>query len=402
MFSDKECNVESIKLIDFGLSQKFARNEHLRDTVGTVYTMSPELLNGDYTEKNDVWSVGVISFMLLSSSMPFYGRDRPHIMRRILSGRYSFSSRRWTQVSSHAKTFVQSLLEADPHKRPSAAEAFKSEWLQTTAEESSDETERNMDKIQASIQAFTEYSKLKRLALMVIAYKSTNEEIGILRNMFARFDRQQQGDITLSDFKETLSGYYHYSDEEMEHLFRGIDIDGTGLVHYVEFLAATLESHGSIDEARLAEAFDRIDNDCTGYITVSDLKAFLGPDMPVKYLETMIDECDFNRDHKISYQEFLALWNVETDRKLEQATRSVHTRRLDSAQSSFESIYDGSTSSSMGSEDSILLRGGVPSSLSQNRTGMSGRSALREAGCGTSAFQKHKKEHSSRGPTMTV
>lgn len=65
-----------VKIIDFGLSKKYADNSFLHDTVGTVYTMAPELLRGGYTQLADIWSTGVISFMLLSSSMPFYGKDR--------------------------------------------------------------------------------------------------------------------------------------------------------------------------------------------------------------------------------------------------------------------------------------------------------------------------------------
>lgn len=66
--------------------------------------------------------------------------------------------------------------------------------------------------------------------------------------MFNRFDNDNDGEITLEEFRESLMEHYDYSDEEIETMFRGIDIDGTGLVHYIEFLAATIEAHGSIDE----------------------------------------------------------------------------------------------------------------------------------------------------------
>ena len=65
-----------MKVIDFGLSKKYGMDETLHDAVGTVYSMSPEVLRGEYTSQVDVWSVGVLAFMLLSSSMPFYGNSR--------------------------------------------------------------------------------------------------------------------------------------------------------------------------------------------------------------------------------------------------------------------------------------------------------------------------------------
>lgn len=110
MFVNSSAESE-VKLIDFGLSQKYADNSHLHDAVGTVYTMAPELLGQDYDAKVDVWSLGVLTFMLLSSSMPFYGKDRVQVIKRILKGRYSFSSKRWKYVSPEAKEFVTTLLQ---------------------------------------------------------------------------------------------------------------------------------------------------------------------------------------------------------------------------------------------------------------------------------------------------
>lgn len=75
MFANKSPHAE-VKVIDFGLSKKYGLDETMHDAVGTVYSMSPELLRGEYTAKADVWSVGVLAFMALSSSMPFYGNSR--------------------------------------------------------------------------------------------------------------------------------------------------------------------------------------------------------------------------------------------------------------------------------------------------------------------------------------
>ena len=108
--------------------------------------------------------------------------------------------------------------------------------------------------------------------------------------MFNQFDKEKNGEISLEEFKEALSEQYDYTEEEAENLFKGVDVDGTGKVHYMEFLAATMEAHGSIDEERLAEAFDRIDCDDSGYITVANLKEFLGDDIPNEYLVSTGDE----------------------------------------------------------------------------------------------------------------
>lgn len=329
MFASKDS--DQVKIIDFGLSQKFASDEILHDQVGTVYTMAPELLAGDYNEKADVWSLGVIAFMLLSSSMPFYGKDRIHVIKRILQGRYHFKARRWTNVSSEAKQFVTECLTSEPKDRPSADEAQHSVWLQRDMK-THDEAEEleKLDMMYATMETYCKYTKLKQLALMVVAYKSTTEEIGHLRDIFHEMDTLKNGEITLPEFKAFFHKHYDYSDEELEQMFIGIDLDGTGLVHYIEFLASTIQSHGYLEEDRLAEAFDRLDCDDSGWITVSNLSEFLGEDVPTSYLDDIIDECDLEHDHRISYDEFMALWNEDDDVKYDNAHKRIQSRHSSS------------------------------------------------------------------------
>ena len=128
--------LSEIKLIDFGLSKVYVNqsNRKLTDTVGTIYTMAPEVILGEHTEKADMWSIAVIAFMLLSSSMPFYGKDRMHVVKRILNNKYHFKARRWQRVSDPAKQFIQSLLVADPEERPTAEQALESAWLKRQLE----------------------------------------------------------------------------------------------------------------------------------------------------------------------------------------------------------------------------------------------------------------------------
>lgn len=160
------------------------------------------------------------------------------------------------------------------------------------------------------------------------AYKSTSREIGFLRKVFDYFDSGHDGEISLDEFSAALKAHYAYTDEEIERLFRGLDIDGEGSLQYSEFLAATLEAHGSIDEERLAEAFDRIDCDDSGEISVSNLQALLGSDISRRYMEGIIDEVDITGNHRISYDEFLALWDARDDAKLADIQEMVRSKRL--------------------------------------------------------------------------
>jgi len=147
--------------------------------------MSPEVLKGSYKKEADLWSIGVITYMLLSSQMPFYGRKRRHIVEQIMKGSYEFKGRRWKKISAQAKDFVDSLLVVDPDERATADEALAATWLNKRFSA----TVRNpysheVEGAQKSLMKFANYSKLKKVALMVIAHKSTTDEIGILRYVY--------------------------------------------------------------------------------------------------------------------------------------------------------------------------------------------------------------------------
>ena len=86
-------------------------------------------------------------------------------------------------------------------------------------------------------------------------------------------------------------------------------MDGTGRIRYTEFIAATIEAHGLISEERLAEAFDRLDSDDSGFISAENLTEILGDEISQEEIDEIIAEADLTKDNKVSYVEFLALWD---------------------------------------------------------------------------------------------
>jgi calcium-dependent protein kinase len=334
----------NVKIIDFGLSKKYGKNEILNQTVGTVYTMAPEVIKGDgYTQQCDVWSIGVLAFMLCSSSLPFFGKSRHQVVKKIMNGKFDFKGRRWEAISNEAKDFCQTLLVQNVNYRPDCVESLEHKWFHTGQEQQQlprgsgvhrDGTTGQiissvvMDRVQATIQMFSGYTKLKKLALYVIAHKSTVDEIGFLQQLFQnRFDVEKDGIITIDEFKDALK-VYSYTDDELCIMFNAVDIDGSNNISYSEFLAATIEAHGTIEEDRIAEAFDRLDSDDDGYITDNNLKSFLGQDISSDFIDGIIDEVDVTNDHRVDYDEFLGLWDGSFDEELERTLSIVKQKRL--------------------------------------------------------------------------
>ena len=117
----------TIKIIDFGTSA-FCKTT-LSQRSGTALYIAPEVLSQEYNEKCDVWSCGVILFILLSGKPPFYGRTDREVLRRIQKGEYSMKGPEWSQVSVGAKRLVTKMLEYNHKTRISASEAVQDEWI---------------------------------------------------------------------------------------------------------------------------------------------------------------------------------------------------------------------------------------------------------------------------------
>jgi serine/threonine protein kinase len=184
--------------------------------------MAPEVLKGSYTKQADLWSVGVVAYMLMSSQMPFYGRKKRQIVEQIMKGQYEFKGRRWKVISSQGKAFVQDLLVPDPNERATADEALGSTWLNrrfgaTVRSPRADE----MDSAKNSMVKFADYSKLRKVALMVVAHKSTSAEIGILRKVFQEYDKNRDGQLNYQEFKAAIT-QAGYTDDDYRKIFDAV------------------------------------------------------------------------------------------------------------------------------------------------------------------------------------
>jgi len=131
-------NDSPLKVIDFGLSRIFNKDDHRMSTkVGTAYYVSPEVLSGNYDEKCDIWSCGVILYILLCGDPPFNGANDNEIYRKIASKKYSFPSPQWDKISNDVKDLIKHML-CDPDKRYTAEQVLKHTWVEHLAPNSLD------------------------------------------------------------------------------------------------------------------------------------------------------------------------------------------------------------------------------------------------------------------------
>jgi calcium-dependent protein kinase len=185
MFESLDDEAE-IKVIDFGLSKKFVDKKIgvMHEGVGTLYSMSPQVLQGVYTSQADMWSCGVITYMLLSSHRPFYHKRRKVMIDRIMRVEYNFDKDYWDDVSDEAKDMINKLLVLDPKKRMNAAEALKHKWLskefKLTDRMAAQQTK---ELVEDGLLVYKETSQLKKIALNVSSLLGV--ENGIRKNVLS-------------------------------------------------------------------------------------------------------------------------------------------------------------------------------------------------------------------------
>ncbi|KAG7355131.1 serine/threonine protein kinase [Nitzschia inconspicua] len=332
MFETKSPTAE-IKVIDFGLSKKFVSKKIgvMHEGVGTLYSMAPQVLQGVYTSQADMWSCGVITYMLLSSHRPFYNKQRKIMIDRIMRCDYTFEKDYWLPVSAEAKDFISNLLVLDPKIRFNAAQAQKHVWLSKEFKLSDRAPTASFQSAVAdNLLMYKDTAELKKVALNIIAHRSSTEEILQLRKCFDAYDTANNGVISFEEFREALK-QSNYSDADIKEMFDSVDVNENGHVMYTEFIAATLEAQGQVEEERIAEAFERLDSDNSGFISKENMLDFLGEDATPEDVENMLKHADLDNDGQISFAEFLAMFRTQTKKLSLTDAESFDSKRSDDA-----------------------------------------------------------------------
>jgi calcium-dependent protein kinase len=291
-----------LKVIDFGLSRFDDMEEHMHTRVGTPYYIAPEVLQRDYDKACDMWSIGVITYILLCGFPPFYGNSDQEIFMSIQRGVYDYPSPEWDSISDDAKDFIDSLLKKDPSERPTASEAAAHRWFTSV---DALPTVVISENIKHSLSRFMGMSKLKKVALSVIANKLTEAEIGNLSKIFHTIDTDGSGTISIDELREALDNEgLEMLEDEIGELMSGLDIDGNNELDYSEFLAATMNVNLFIREDNIRHAFDYFDSEGSGFIDMDVLVNIFGSE---EHAREVVGQLDQNGDGKIDFEEFKAM-----------------------------------------------------------------------------------------------
>ncbi|XAR65640.1 Calcium/calmodulin-dependent protein kinase [Bertholletia excelsa] len=293
-----------LKATDFGLSVYIEEGKVYHDMVGSSYYIAPEVLRRSYGKEIDVWSAGVILYILLSGVPPFWAETDKGIFDAVLEGVIDFESDPWPSISSSAKDLVRKMLTQDPKKRITAAQVLEHPWMR----EGGDASDKPIDSaVLSRMKQFRAMNKMKKLALKVIAENLSEEDIKGLKAMFTNMDTDNSGTITYDELKTGLAQLgSKLSEAEVKQLMEAADVDGNGTIDYVEFITATMHRHKLERDEHLYKAFKHFDKDNSGYITRDELESAMkeygmGDHSTIREI---LSEIDTDNDGRINYDEF--------------------------------------------------------------------------------------------------
>ncbi|KAK1258512.1 hypothetical protein QJS04_geneDACA011483 [Acorus gramineus] len=295
-----------LKATDFGLSVFYKPGDTFSDVVGSPYYVAPEVLRKLYGPEADVWSAGVILYILLSGVPPFWAETEAGIFKQILQEELDFVSEPWPIISESAKDLIRKMLNRNPKERLTAHQVLCHPWIVDDRVA----PDRPLDSaVLSRLKQFSAMNKLKKMALRVIAESLSEEEIGGLKELFKMIDTDNSGTITFEELKEGLRRVgSELMESEIKSLMDAADIDNSGSIDYGEFLAATVHLNKMEREENLISAFSFFDKDGSGYITIDELQqACQDFGLSDVHLDEMIREIDQDNDGQIDYGEFAAM-----------------------------------------------------------------------------------------------
>ena len=310
--SDKNDELINIKLIDFGTCNYYDVSKSLTLKVGSPYYIAPEVLKRKYNEKCDIWSCGVILFIMLVGYPPFSGSTTTELLENVAKGKFSMKNSCWNNVSEQVKDLLKKMLEFEPTKRISAQEAIEHPWIIKIKQKQIINIDKNyFSSVLKNIKNFNAKEKLQQATIAyIVHFIYSSQEIEGLKKVFKYLDKNGDGRLTYGELRSGFDRVFgrYLSDLEMNKVIEEVDGDNDGYISYEEFLRVSINRKKLLEERNLKLAFDRFDLNRDGKLSREELKNVLGT-QENQYINLLLLHIDKNNDGFISFSEFCNLMN---------------------------------------------------------------------------------------------
>lgn len=292
-----------IKIIDFGTSIKVRYLEKLNSFAGTAYYVAPEVINGEYNEMCDVWSIGVILYVMLCGRPPFAGKSLDEILRKIENEEVRYEGSIWMKISEACKSFLKKILVKNPKHRIGLEEMLLDPWIKNNFKGSGPENKLAKRAFRRLLK-FKCTNKLQMSILSFFTHQSiTNEKIKELRKLFEQIDTNLDGQLSKQEIKEAMTKYGSSIGLDVDEVFQQCDFDQNGFIEFSEFLTAVHSCELEFSKENLKKAFSLLDKDGNGKLSKKEIKEAL-IEIDEESIEQIFQQIDKNGSGEIDDEEF--------------------------------------------------------------------------------------------------
>ena len=332
----------NVKLIDFGTSNyvKTENTNYFTVKVGSPFYMAPEVLNKKYNNKCDIWSCGVIMFMLLRGHPPFKGENQEELFKSIQNDIINYNE--MTEISELAKELMSKMLERNVDLRYSADECLKHKWMKIYNEKSE---VMKTEVVTSALNNISNYHATEKLQQATMAYIvhfiSFNKEVEDLKTVFNEFDKNKDGLLSFEEIDHAFTRYcmnkglQNFTQKnKLIQMLDEIDTEKTGHISYEQFLRISIDQREILNENNLRSAFEKFDTNKDGKLSKEEIKNVLGI-KDFAYVNELLKLVDENKDGFISFEEFKSLMDCVLTKQKVEVTVKKEESEDDESESSF-------------------------------------------------------------------
>jgi calcium-dependent protein kinase len=299
----------TIKVCDFGTSLKFKKGDVQDEVVGSIYYIAPEVLKKKYNSKCDLWSCGVIMYILLTGVPPFGGSNNRIIVEKIL--KHDYDKTLLNKRCKACKELISLLLERNISKRIRADEALKHKWFQIykSKEIRVEVDPKVIENCIINLKKYKKSSEIQEVALLYLVHNNPDlKEVDDACKIFGLIDKNGNGKINKEELFNGLSDIYQSDklQQDVDEIFKNLDVNNDLYLETEEFVRAAIDKSIFLTEKSLKFAFNFFDKTNKGEITVNDLINILsGDDVSKEEMERVREMVGkISPDEKIRFEEF--------------------------------------------------------------------------------------------------
>lgn len=308
MFVDK--SMDKIKIIDFGVSKYFFKNSNpneeitLRTKTGSLYYVPPEIMDGAYDNKCDIWSAGVLLYMMISGVPPFFDVNPVVVVEKVKKIDYKFKEDVWKTTSAEVQDLIRNMITSR-EKRFNADQVLNHPWMKI---------DMKKEEYQVPLNRFKDFfkgSRLSKLFRELLAASSSETDAQHLGKFFVDLDENGDGVINRDELIEGLKKKLKYFDNELADVITKAYPKNTA-ISYNQFFALALDPNLIDVDSRINKIFVGLDQNKDGKLTAEDLVKFRINSK--KMGETAEEEEDVENGNPLNkYDEYIK--EVDTENK---------------------------------------------------------------------------------------